>query len=71
MERSAKQKFLEQERLRPNYDLRPDKPSELPRLISAIAFMGVLMLVVAATYLSKGSEPNARARAESSVQQAH
>jgi hypothetical protein len=53
MERSAKQRFLEQKRLQPNYDLRPNKPSDLPRIISAIAFMGVLILAVAVTYLSK------------------
>jgi hypothetical protein len=53
MDRSAKQRFLEQERLQPNYVLERRKSSDLPRLISAIAFMGVLTLAVAVTYLSR------------------
>jgi hypothetical protein len=53
MERSAKQKFLEQTRLRPTYASERRASGDLPRLISAIAFMGVLIIAVAVTYLSR------------------
>jgi hypothetical protein len=56
MERSAKQRFLEQKRLQPRYDAGANNPSDLPRLISAVAslaFMGILVHAIVVAYLSK------------------
>jgi hypothetical protein len=56
MERSAKQRFLEQTRLTPryiDYDLGRNKTSPLCRIISAVGFMCVLVFAVAVTYLSR------------------
>ena len=58
MERSVKAKFLAQDRLEPNYldcDLRRRKSSALLQVVSAVAsvaFMGILVVSVAAAYLS-------------------
>jgi hypothetical protein len=56
MERSAKQRFLEQMRLTPRYieyDLGRNKTSVLRRIISAVGFMAVLIGAVAVTYLAR------------------
>jgi hypothetical protein len=58
MERSTKQRFLEQERLIPNYESGQRNSSDLLRLISAVAsvaFMGLLMHAMVVAYLSKPS----------------
>jgi hypothetical protein len=56
MERSAKQRFLEQTRLTPRYidcATGRNKSSPLRRIISAVGVMCVLILAVAVTYLSR------------------
>jgi hypothetical protein len=56
MESSAKQRFLEQKRLTPTYELERRRLSDLLPLISAVAsvaFMGILLHSIVVAYLSK------------------
>jgi hypothetical protein len=53
MERSANQRFLEQKRLQPNYELAPNKSNDLPWIISVVGLLSILMLAITVTYLSK------------------
>ena len=58
MERSARQRFLAQERLQPNYELGGRNSGGLFRLISAVAsvaFMGILVHAIIVAYLSNPS----------------
>jgi hypothetical protein len=49
MDRSEKQRFLEQKRLTPNYELGPNKPSDLPWIISVVGLLSILMLAITVT----------------------
>jgi hypothetical protein len=53
MERSAKQRFLEQKRLRPNDELGRNKSTDLPWIISVVALLSILMVAITLTYVSK------------------